>query len=58
MKEEGVVSGLTPTRWALEKPAVGWSLYRDANPVRTSSLPNDIATAPSGPFSAFHTWRV
>ena len=31
------------------KTALCWSRYRDANPVPTSSLADDIATAPSGP---------
>ena len=30
------------------KPALGWSRYRDVNPIPTSPLANDIATAPSG----------
>ena len=33
----------------LKQPAQGWSRYRDANPVPTSPLADDIATAPSGP---------
>ena len=28
---------------------LGWSRYRDANPVPTSPLADDITTAPSGP---------
>ena len=31
------------------KPALGWSRYRDANPVPTSPLADEITTAPSGP---------
>ena len=31
------------------KPALGWSRYRDANPVPTSSLADDLAIASSGP---------
>ena len=30
-------------------PNLGWSRYRYANPVPTSSVPYDLATAPSGP---------
>ena len=33
----------------LLKPALGWSRYRDANPVPTSPLADDITTAPSVP---------
>ena len=31
------------------KPRHGWSRYRDANPVHTSPLIDNIATTPSGP---------
>ena len=31
------------------KPALGWSRCRDANPVPTNLLADDLATAPSGP---------
>ena len=31
------------------KPSLGWSRYRDANPVPTSPLVDGIVTAPSGP---------
>ena len=31
------------------KTLLGWSWYRDANPVSTSPLADDITTAPSGP---------
>ena len=31
------------------KTALDWSRYRDANPVPTSPLADDITTAPSGP---------
>ena len=34
---------------ALDLPDLGWSRYRDANPVPISPLGNDIATAPTGP---------
>ena len=37
-------SGLTPTHWAFKNPF--W--VGDTNPVPTSPLANDIATAPSG----------
>ena len=30
------------------KTTLGWSRYRDANPVPTSPLSDDITTAPSG----------
>ena len=33
---------------AFKNPAMGWSRYRDANPVPTSPLADDITTAPSG----------
>ena len=33
----------------LQKPALGWSLYLDANPVPTSPLADNIATTLSGP---------
>ena len=33
------------------KPALGGSWYRDANPVPTSPLADDLATEPSGPIS-------
>ena len=33
----------------LLKAALGWSKYRDANPVHSSPLADDLATAPSGP---------
>ena len=33
----------------LKKPALGWSRYRDMNPVPTSPLADDTTTAPSGP---------
>ena len=46
MKEEGAVP--LPTHIGLLKPALDWSLYRDANPVPTSPLADDITTAPSG----------
>ena len=45
-KEEGVVA-LYLTIGPL-KTALGWSRYRDAYPVPTSPLADDIATAPSG----------
>ena len=31
------------------KTCLGWNRYRDGNPVPTSPLDDDIATAPSGP---------
>ena len=31
----------------LKNPALGWCCYRDANPVPTITLADDIATAPS-----------
>ena len=31
------------------KTRPGWRRYRDANPVPTSPLDNDLATVPSGP---------
>ena len=34
---------------AFKNPALGWSQYRDANPVPTSPLADDLATTPSGP---------
>ena len=48
---------------------MGWSRYRDANPVPTSPLTDDLATAPSGPvrkhqaknqdvWAASHQWRL
>ena len=46
-EEEGVVAYhllIGP----LKKPALGCSRYRDANPVPTSPLNDDITTAPSG----------
>ena len=36
---------------AFKKPALGGSQYRDANPVPTSPLNNDLATLPLGPVS-------
>ena len=33
------------------KTALGWNPYRDANPVPTSPIADDIATVPSGPVS-------
>ena len=33
------------------KLALGWSWYRDANPIPTSPLADDLATAPLGPES-------
>ena len=44
--EEGVVAIHLPIGSSL-----GWSRYRDANPVSTSPLADNITTAPSGPVS-------
>ena len=33
------------------KPALGWNRYLDVNPVPTSPLADDLATAPLGPVS-------
>ena len=41
-KEEGVVALLLPT--GLLKPALGWSRYRDANPVPTTPLADNLTT--------------
>ena len=35
------------------KPDLIWSRYPDANPVPTSPLADDLATAPSGPVNKF-----
>ena len=40
------------------KPTLDWCRYRDANPVPTSSLASDIATAPSGPVIFMHLYCV
>ena len=40
------------------KPALGWSRYRDANPVPTSPLSDDITTAPSGPVPQAGSVRI
>ena len=39
----------------LEKPVRSCSRYQDANPVRTSSLVDHLATAPSGRWD-INTW--
>ena len=46
-RKEGVVAIHLPT--GSLKPALGWSRYRDENPVPTSPLACDLATAPSRP---------
>ena len=33
-------------------PALGWSRYRDTNPVPTNPLADDITTCPLGPVTA------
>ena len=38
-----------PTGPLKKKPALGKSWYRDANPVHTKPVADDLATAPSGP---------
>ena len=35
--------------WAFKNHALCWSRYRDANPVPTSPLADDVAIAPLGP---------
>ena len=43
---------LAKEKRTFKKPAaLGWSLYRDGNPVPTSPLADDIATAPSRPIA-------
>ena len=47
-REEGVVALHLPIG-SLKNPALGWSRYQDVNPVPTSTLADDVASAPSGP---------
>ena len=41
-----------------KKPALGWIRYREASPVLTSLLADDLATAPSRPVNRvlFFVW--
>ena len=39
--------------WTYTYPLVSWSQYQDANPVPTSPLADDLATAPSGQSTSF-----
>ena len=48
VNERGGCSGLTPSHCDFKKHALGWIRYRDANPVSTSPLADDITTPPSG----------
>ena len=42
----------------LKNPVMGWSRYRDANPVPISPLPNDLATASSRPVLQFSFFAI
>ena len=42
----------------LKKPALGWSLYGDANPVPTSPITDDTVTVPSGPVLLYCSQRT
>ena len=47
-REARVVARHLPSGY-FKKSALGWSRYRDANPVPKSPLADDIAIMPSGP---------
>ena len=48
-----------PTHWAFKNPLWYWSRYRDANPVPTKILADDITTVPSGlPFLSLSIGRM
>ena len=52
-RERRVCNELTLTHWSLKTPALGWSLYRDPNPVLTGK------TASSKPVIMIcqHNWN-
>ena len=57
MRERRWCSGLTATHWAFNKPVLGWNRYRDAKPVPTSPLVDDIATSQSESVNCFNYYN-
>ena len=56
-REGGVVALHLPTVFFVYKQALCWSRYRDANPVPTSPLADDLATEQSGPVRRYITYN-